>query len=829
MSRIDLHVHSRYSDRPTNFFLKKMKAPESLTEPEAAYRLAKRRGMDFFTLTDPDTLEGCLELSRHPDVFPSCETTVAFPDNDCKIKLLLYGLNEAQLKHLLAYRGNIFQARNYLLAENIFHAVASPLEPLNARLGVDHIEKLLLLFDHFETRSGMRHPRTNEFITALLDSLTPEFLFDLERKWRIQPASEKPWQKGYLGGSNDYCGQYIGLTWTDVPGVRTTGELLDSLRRRSGTPGGIHGSTLAAAHSMYRVAFQFYQKNLRRKNVREPDLISLLLSRVLQPEEAQRLTVRQAAAMTMAMLRRLLHPRRGPSYIERRLMREFIRAYNRIPASERLRDIPRDDLVTYDERLYSLVDRVMGEVTYRLLERATREFERGRVGNALSLGAAILPVQAVLGPYLYSFNRMNSDRPLLAKLEARFSPALELPPLRAPRKKIAWFSDTITDVNGVSLTLHKMAEVAEKLNADLTIISSVTRDKAPQGPKFLNFEPVGELPVPDYELQKLAVPPGLQIIRYLEQAGFTEYVISTPGPVGMIALLAAKMLHVPVRAIYHSDFPEHIRHITGDEGLYQAAWTFMRWFYGKADAVYSPSAFYRDQLIEHGFDPTRMFIFTRGTDLDFFNPKHRDDTFYQAWGIRGRVVFLYTGRVSREKNLDTVLDAFWGDDELKAKAALVIIGDGPYAGELKERYKHPAIAFPGFMKGKNLARAYASADAFVFPSTTDTYGNSVLEAQASGLPSLVSDEGGPKEIILPNQSGFVLPGHDVPAWRAAMRDLTMGTELRARMASAARARAATRDWTTAFREFWEVDPYGKSSNPKSQIQDPKSQSEVPRP
>jgi glycosyltransferase involved in cell wall biosynthesis len=820
MPRVDLHVHSRFSDRPTNFFLKKMKAPESLTEPEVAYRLAKRRGMDFFTLTDPDTLEGCLQLSKYPDVFPSCETTVAFPEDDCKIKLLLFGLNEAQLGHVLNYRGNIFQVRDYLGAENIFHAVASPLEALSGRLGPDHVERLLLLFDHFETRSGMLHPRTNEYITALLDRLTPEFLFSLERKWKIPPASEKPWQKGYLGGSNDYCGQYIGLTWTDTASARSPAEMLETLRRRSGTPGGIHGSSLVAAHSMYRVAFQYYQKNLRGKNVREPDLISLLVSRVLQPGEPERLTWRQAASMASSVLRRMLRPRRGTSFIERRLLREFILAYNRIPPDERLGDIPRDDLVTYDERLYSLIDRVISEVTYKLLQAAHREFERGRIGNALSLGAAIIPLQSVLGPYLYSFNKLNADRPLLAALDAQFAPTLEAPSFEARAKKIAWFSDTVADVNGVSLTLHKMAAVAETLNADLTIICSVTKDKAPSAPRFLNFEPVGELPIPDYELQKLAVPPGLQFLRYLEEAGFTEYVISTPGPVGLIALLAAKMFHVPVRSIYHSDFPEHIRHITGDEGLYQSAWSFMRWFYGKADAVYSPSGFYRDQLIEHGFDPTRLFIFTRGTDLDFFNPKHRDESFYQAWGIRNRVVFVYTGRVSREKNLDTVLEAFLGDQELKDRAALVIIGDGPYASELKERYRHPSIAFPGFMKGKDLARSYASADVFVFPSTTDTYGNSVLEAQASGLPSLVSDEGGPKEIILPDQSGYVLAGHDVEAWRRAMRELTFDAELRARMGSAARARAAMRDWTTAFREFWNEDPVQVTPaiHPKSLIE-----------
>lgn len=817
MLRADLHVHSKHANRPTNFFLKKLQAPESLTEPEAAYRLAKRRGMDFFTLTDPDTLTGCLELSHYPDVFSSCETTVVFPEDDCKIRLLLYDLNEAQLQQVLSYRGNIFSVRDYLLAEDIFHVVATPLEVLNGRLGANQVEKLLLLFDHFETRTGGRHERTNEFITTLLDHLTPDFMSALERKWQIQPASEKPWQKGYVGGSNDYCGQYIGLTWTEAE-EKSKDAFLDALRAGKSTPGGIHGSTLSSAHSMYRVAFQFYQKNLQHKNVREPDLISLILSRVLQPEQRERITLRQVANMATSAVKRMMNLRRRPSYIERKLIREFTVAYNRIPLRERLANIPPDDLISNDERLYNLVDRVMGQVTYRLLEQGAREFGRGRVGNALALSAAILPLQGVLGPYLYSFNKLNSDRPLLSDLEARFSPALDLPHSRPQGKKLAWFTDTIADVNGVSLTLHKMADVAEMLNEDLAIICSVAQDKAPRGPKFLNFEPIGELPVPDYELQKLAVPPGLQMLRYLEHAGFTEYVISTPGPVGLIALLAAKMFHVPVRAIYHSDFPEHVRHITGDEGLYQSAWTMMRWFYGRADAVYSPSVFYLNQLIEHGFDPTRLFIFTRGTDLEFFNPKHRDDHFYRPWGIRDRVILVYTGRVSREKNLDTVLQAFLGDDELKNKAALVIVGDGPYLGELKERYTHPAIAFPGFMKGKDLSRAYASADIFLFPSTTDTYGNSVLEAQASGLPSLVSDEGGPKEIIAPDQSGFVLPGHDVSAWGSKMRELVFNTELRQRMASVARARAATRDWTTAFREFWEHEPYPKIQSPKSKIQ-----------
>jgi glycosyltransferase involved in cell wall biosynthesis len=816
MSRVDIHVHTKYSCHPTNFFLKKLKAPESMTAPEAAYKMAKERGMDFVTLTDSNSIEGCLEIAHHGDVFNACETPVVFPEDDCTIRLLVLGLTERQLEAMLKYRGHIYDVRDYLLSENLYHVVSSPLEIFNPRFNPDHIEKMLLLFDHFETRNGSRHARTNEFITSVLDHLSPEFMEELQKKWQIQPASEKPWQKGFVGGSSDYCGQYIGLTWTEVPQVTSPQEFLEALRRRAGTPAGDYGSTIASAHSMYRIAFQYYQKNLRRKNVQEPDLVSVMLSRVLQPGHTEKLSLKERMLLTWGIMKKMLGIGKKSTPLERRLQREFFKAYNEIPAAERLSNIPKDDLVNFDERLYHLADRIISKVSYRMANMAAAEFGRGHIENALGLGAAVIPLQGTLGPYLYCFEKTNRDRPLIEDLHSRLAPALGLPPAHKERKRIAWFSDTINDVNGVSHTLHKFAAVAEEIDADLTIISSVAKEKAPQGSRFLNFEPIGEISIPDYELQKLSVPPLLEMLRYLEQSGFTEYVISTPGPVGLVAMLAARLFHVPTRAIYHSDFPEHVRHITGDEGLHDTTWSYMRWFYGLSDVVYSPSDFYRRQLIDHDFNPDRLFIFTRGTDLEFYNPKHRDESFFASWGVRDRVKCIYVGRVSREKNLDIMLDAFMGDAMLLEKAALIIVGDGPYLEELKQRYIHPAIVFTGFMKGNPLSQAYASADIFLFPSTTDTYGNSVLEAQAAGLPAIVSDEGGPKEIISTGESGLAISGHDLKAWRNAMRDLVTDSEKRHRMAAAARARTATRDWVTAFKEFWDDNPYPSNRPLQSQ-------------
>ncbi len=806
MSRADLHIHTKYSNRPTNFFLKKLKVSESMTDPLAAYQLAKRRGMDFIALTDSDSLDGYAQLAQFADVIPACETTLQFPEDGCPVRVMICGLNDAQLAKMLSLRGNLYNVREYLHAENLYHVVAQPLEPHDGKLSPDHVERLLLLFDHFEARSCGRQQRSNEFTSAFLDALTPEYFDQIQRKWKITPASERPWQKGQIGSSNDYCGQYIGLTWTEAPRVATANEFLQQLRMRKGTPAGMHGSTIASAHSMYRVGAQLYASKVLRREGDVQGILELILTRLLSPEKPSK---KQVASSLWDAFKNLFKMRKKPSAIERKLIAEVIRAYRELPKDERLGGIDRDDLQTFDARLYNMADRVLSKVSYQLLSDAMKDFERGQIGSGLPLVAALLPIQSVMAPYLYSFDKLNRDRKLIRELSARVEGTLELPK-KSARKKVAWFSDTVTDVNGVSMTLHRMSEVAEKLDADLEIICSVAESRAPTGSKFLNFPPVGEISIPDYELQKLSVPPILRIVKYLESQNFDEYIISTPGPVGLIAMFAAKLFGVPVRAIYHSDFPQHVRQITGDEGLEKTTWKFMRWFYGLADAVYSPSDHYRKQLIDHGFNPRRLFIYTRGTDLDFYNPRHRDEEFYKPHGISDRVIFVYTGRVSREKNLDVVVDAFLQDEVLQEKAALAIVGDGPFRDELIARKLPPMIVFPGFVKGKQLAKAYASGDVFVFPSTTDTYGNSVLEAQASGLPSLVSNEGGPKEIILPGESGLVLPGYDVNAWREAMRSLVESDDLRHRMAAAARARAATRDWSTAFREFWDEDPYPKA-------------------
>jgi glycosyltransferase involved in cell wall biosynthesis len=161
---------------------------------------------------------------------------------------------------------------------------------------------------------------------------------------------------------------------------------------------------------------------------------------------------------------------------------------------------------------------------------------------------------------------------------------------------------------------------------------------------------------------------------------------------------------------------------------------------------------------------------------------------------------LYVGRISKEKDLDVLAAAYRQLRDENLPVQLYLVGNGPYIGALQELM--PDAIFTGYLAGEELATAYASADVFVFPSTTDTFGNVIIEAQASGLPVIVSTVGGPKELVEPGVNGFVTKALDAQALADAVRAIVVAPELRAEMSRRARESVADRSWPAAFEKFW---------------------------
>jgi glycosyltransferase involved in cell wall biosynthesis len=227
----------------------------------------------------------------------------------------------------------------------------------------------------------------------------------------------------------------------------------------------------------------------------------------------------------------------------------------------------------------------------------------------------------------------------------------------------------------------------------------------------------------------------------------------------------------------------------------------MHWFYGQLDTVFVNSEEYRQSWIKRGFESSKLKIFPRGLDTKLFHPTRRDPEFFQKFGAKnGKVRLLYVGRVSREKDLDLLAGAYRRLRNEGLSIQLFVVGHGPYSKDFSEAL--PEALFTGYLKGEELAGAYASADIFVFPSTTDTFGNVIIEAQASGLPVIVSDLGGPKELVENERNGLITKSHDLGDLTRAIRELVVDPGRRRRMGAFARESVVDRTWPNAFRRFW---------------------------
>ena len=219
--------------------------------------------------------------------------------------------------------------------------------------------------------------------------------------------------------------------------------------------------------------------------------------------------------------------------------------------------------------------------------------------------------------------------------------------------------------------------------------------------------------------------------------------------------------------------------------------------------------------ISKGVREKKVMFYSSGIDVGLFHPSKRNGFLKNRYGVSEQEIkILYVGRVSREKNMPLLSEVYRKLVSEKSGLRLIVVGNGPYLEEMKSSMKNLPVTFTGFLTGEDLAQAYASSDIFVFPSTTDTFGNVVLEAQASGLPVIVTDEGGPKENILPGKTGIIVPGQEKEAFVQAILRLVDDPKQLERMKLAAREHIEHRTFDAAFLKLWEsyrsVDPYRTS-------------------
>lgn len=376
--------------------------------------------------------------------------------------------------------------------------------------------------------------------------------------------------------------------------------------------------------------------------------------------------------------------------------------------------------------------------------------------------------------------------------------------------RVALFTDTLGDVNGVSRFLNDIADCSLACDRSLHILTS-TRFAVRDLPNLHNIAPRFAAKLPGYNDLELVLPPIrrlLGIVRALEPDAIH---ISTPGPVGMAGRTIAGRLGIPLAGVYHTDFPSYIDRLFDDEALTHLSRGAMRRFYKPFEIVFSRSETYAELLGDLGIDAPRRVRLRPGFNAARFQPRFRDERAWPMLGVpQSGFKVLYVGRVSVEKNLP-LLTSVWKRVRSLASTTdmqLVIVGDGPYRATMEDELRGCDAHFVGFRHGDELSRLYASSDLFVFPSITDTLGQVVLESQASGLPAIVSDVGGPKEVVgTGNQgpcTGLVLAPGCVDQWARSILRLIVDSELRRSMGAAAHRHAQQFSIRASFDQFWRV-------------------------
>ncbi len=740
--KADLHVHSSHSNKPTYWAMRKFNCPESYTSPLHIYNAARERGMDFVTITDHNVITGALEIAHLPRTFVSCEITAYFPENGCKVHVVVLNINESKYLEIMELRKNIYELVAYLHSQKIAHFLAHPLYAQNDKLTLEIIEKSLLLFTTIEVKNGCRAKRFNSFTKQLASGLTEDVIIRLANKHDLQPYGTTPWIKGMVGGSDDHGGLFIARAHTSAIDTITVEAFVEAVRDGKCQDNGQDGGPLTMAHSLYGIGRSFYQDRFGGNRRSSSPFVSAMMERFFNLGNEK---ISLVEKLKLFILKNMPVSSKSPEGGFEDVLEHEARLL--LNNSEFLDSISDAD---QNRKIFAVTSRLANRLLYHYSKRLMNLPVNAGFFEYLNTAGTIGLVHMLISPYYLAFHHQHKGKDLIREV----SGLLPEKARQETKEKIALFTDTLDEINGVAITIKRLIKTAQERGVELTVITS-DQETGKNMEGVVRFLSVGDFVLPEYPELKLSFPPILDIMDYIEREGYTRIHISTPGTVGLLGLMIARLMDIPVAGTYHTDIPQYVRSLTNDEFLEQAAWSYMIWFYSQMEEVLVPSAGTREQLISKGLPAQKLKPLPRWVDTELFTPEKRIPEFWHRRGLTNSLVLLYVGRISQEKSLDLLVESFRHLVDNGADISLAIIGDGPYREEMEFLLQGYPVVFTGYLEGELLQHGFASADVFVFPSATDTFGNVVLEAQASGLPVIVSDRGGPRELMLDGKTGSV--------------------------------------------------------------------------
>jgi len=781
-TRVDLHCHSTASEESRLGVQRAVGLPECATPPEEVYELAKRRGMDFVTITDHDTIDGVLQIADRPDVFVSEELTASFRGQPQAVHVLCYGIAPADHEWLQAHSGDVEECAEYLHGNDIVCALAHPYYTVGAPLTARHRRRLAELFSIWEIRNGARARELNR--PAAIYTATREGIG--------------------IGGSDDHAGVDIGRTFTEAPPAVTPMEFLDHLRAGDVAARGAQGSAAKWAHAAIALATRALgyggMDEGRQAQAGEAQDPQAQDPRA-QDHQAQNPHAQDPQAlnprMVMLMVQRLLregdvrHGQAGNDLTPedaRRLLRAWLHAVELDHLDERgliahMQDEGFSHADLYRRACRAHERKLRGAVSEAVHALQEGTDSMGKGSDLMSAATGIFEGCIAAIPYAPAAAFLGSEK---AKLDSR----------EGETPRVAILADGIGSTHGVTRTIEEIRQRGVPGFEIEVIGTDADVDR--------RLSAVAEIDVPFYPGLKIGIPSLTVAVETLAEGRFDAIHVCSPGPVGIAGALVARALRLPLVGSYHTELTAYAALRSQDTRVANAMEEAVRSFYDACDLVLSPSPASDEALERIGVSGQRLARWDRGVDTTRFDPSLRGQLKLPGGDLRGgnppgdTINVLYAGRITREKGSELLADAFLAARRHDPRLQLVLAGGGPEQEQLRLRERLGEHAtFLGWLQGRDLAQVYASADIFLFPSATDTFGQVILEAQASGLPVVAVARGGPLSLVRDGISGLLCEP-DAEALAERVSELAASPLLRRRLTAAGLTAVRERTWEGAL-------------------------------
>jgi glycosyltransferase involved in cell wall biosynthesis/predicted metal-dependent phosphoesterase TrpH len=557
-----------------------------------------------------------------------------------------------------------------------------------------------------------------------------------------------------IGGSDDHAGIDVGRTFTQTPRAGGPREFLDHVRAGRAEAHGVQGSAAKWAHAAMALAIRSLD-GVQAAGPPDPTAVLAIIERVMCEGDARRGEVGAD-----------LGPEDG-----RALLRAWLETMDM--------DIDEDEL------LVRLQD---GRLSHPDLQRRARRLHERKLATAMSeLTASLAHGQLELGRHgAQLFDACIPAIPYAAAAAFLGREKFKLTRSEGDRPRVALVADGLGAMHGVTHTIQQIRDRGVPGYEVEVIGTDADVDR--------RLSSVAEIEIPFYHGLTLGVPGLPAIVEALAEGRYDLVHLCSPGPAGIGAWLLARVLELPVVGSYHTELAAYAGLRSGSAQLEALTAAALASFYGSCDAVLSPSPDSDERLARLGIARERLGRWERGVDLARFDSELRQPGLYP-----GEVNVLYAGRLTNEKGVELLAQAFLAAHARDGRLHLVLAGGGPEEEALRERLGRHAT-FLGWLSGQDLARAYASADAFLFASRTDTFGQVILEAQASGLPVVAVDAGGPASLIVSGETGL-LSSPEPEALAAALLAVTSTPLLAQRLRHAGLASVRKRTWPLSLAQL----------------------------